>query len=84
MLLAWLGKYQEYHLRCLNYSNQIKGLNDDVRKQILRADVAKLPAYSGVETPAGYTLIRITRTVEPEKIDVEHFKFTFASSFVCL
>lgn len=58
----------------VNYSNQIKGLSDDVRKQILRADMAKLPAYSGLETPAGYTLIRITRTVDPEKIDAEKEK----------
>ena len=37
-------------------------------------DVSKLPAYSGVETPQGYTLVRVTRTVEPEKIDAEKEK----------
>ncbi|MBM3341323.1 MAG: peptidylprolyl isomerase [Betaproteobacteria bacterium] len=58
----------------ISFTSQIKGLSEDVKKQILRVDVSKLPAYSGVETPAGYTLIRITRTVEPEKIDVEKEK----------
>jgi len=58
----------------VNFTNQIKELNEEVRKQILRADVAKLPAYTGLETPAGYTLIRITRTIDPEKIDAEKEK----------
>ena len=58
----------------VSFSSQIKDLSDDVRKQILRADVSKLPAYAGVETPAGYTLVRITRTLDPEKIDAEKEK----------
>ncbi len=58
----------------VNFSSQIKDLDDDLRKQILRTDVSKLPAYSGVETPQGYTLVRVTRTVEPEKIDAEKEK----------
>lgn len=58
----------------INFSSQIKGMNEEVRKQILRADVAKLPGYSGVESPSGYTLIRITRVVEPEKLDAEKEK----------
>lgn len=58
----------------VSFSSQIKGLDEDVRKQILRADVTKLPAYAGVESPSGYTLIRISRVVEPEKIDVEKEK----------
>jgi peptidyl-prolyl cis-trans isomerase D len=58
----------------VNFSSQVKDLSEDVRKQILRADVSKLPAYAGVETPAGYTLIRITRTVDAEKIDAEKEK----------
>lgn len=38
-------------------------------------DTAKLPAYSGVEDPQrGYTLVRITRAVDPEKIDPEKEK----------
>lgn len=58
----------------VSFSSQIKGLDEDVRKQILRADVTKLPAYAGLESPSGYTLIRISRVVEPEKIDVEKEK----------
>lgn len=58
----------------VNFSNRIKELTEDVQKQILRADVSKLPAYAGVETPAGYTLIRVARIVEPEKIDAEKEK----------
>ncbi len=58
----------------VSFAGEIKGLNDDVRKQILRADVSKLPAYAGVETPSGYTLIRVTAVAEPEKIDAEKEK----------
>jgi peptidyl-prolyl cis-trans isomerase D len=63
----------------VSFSSQVKDLNDDVRKQILRADVSKLPAYTGVETPMGYTLVRIARTVDPEKIDVEKEKNILAA-----
>ena len=58
----------------MNFSSQIKDLNEDVRRQILRTDVSKLPAYGGVETPSGYTLIRITRIVDPQRIDAEKEK----------
>jgi peptidyl-prolyl cis-trans isomerase D len=58
----------------LSFSSQIKDLSDDVRKQILRTDISKLPAYAGVEAASGYTLIRIARVVEPEKIDAEKEK----------
>lgn len=58
----------------VNFSSRIKGLDEEVQKQILRADSTKLPAYAGVESPAGYTLIRITRAIEPEKIDAEKEK----------
>lgn len=58
----------------ISFSNPIKELSEEVRKQVLRTDVSKLPAFAGVETPAGYALIRVTRVVEPEKIDVEKEK----------
>lgn len=46
-----------------------KGLSEPVLKQAFRADPAKLPAYAGVDHPqSGFTLIRVTRVVEPEKI----------------
>ena len=34
-----------------------------------RADAKKLPAVAGVETPMGYSLVRVTKVTEPEKID---------------
>ncbi|MGQ0752617.1 MAG: SurA N-terminal domain-containing protein [Betaproteobacteria bacterium] len=51
-----------------------KGFNEAVLRQAFRADVAKVPAYSGTDTPNGYTLIRVSRVVEPEKIDAERRK----------
>lgn len=47
-----------------------KGLTEPVVRQLFKTDVSKLPAYSGVEAPGGgYMLIRITKVVEPEKVD---------------
>ena len=55
--------------------NEAKGLNEAVLRQAFRADATKLPAYSGIDMPNGsYTLIRISRVVEPEKIDPERRK----------
>lgn len=55
--------------------NEGKGLSDAVLRQAFRADAAKLPAYSGIDMPNGsYTLIRISRVVEPEKLDPERRK----------
>lgn len=34
-----------------------------------RADVKKLPAYLGVETPAGYSLVQVARVIEVEKVN---------------
>ena len=53
------------------FSNQVKGLDEDTRKQILRVDTSKLPAFAGVETLGGYTLIRVSKVSEPEKADAE-------------
>ena len=58
----------------VSFSTPVKDMSEDVRKQILRTDVSKLPAYAGVESPTGYTLIRITRVTEPEKINPEQEK----------
>jgi peptidyl-prolyl cis-trans isomerase D len=39
-------------------------------KEAFKADASKLPAYAGVEAPeGGYVLLKISRVVEPEKID---------------
>lgn len=52
-----------------------KGFSEGVLKQSFRADTAKLPAYTGLDNPAGgYTLIRVSRVIEPEKIDPERRK----------
>lgn len=53
---------------------EAKGFNEAVLRQAFRADVTKVPAYSGTDTPNGYTLIRISRVVEPEKVDPERRK----------
>lgn len=58
----------------VSFSNQGKDLDDEVRRQVLRTDLSKLPAYSGVESPAGYTLIRITRVTEADKPDADKQK----------
>jgi peptidyl-prolyl cis-trans isomerase D len=43
--------------------------SEPLLRQVYRADAATLPSYTGVETPAGFTLLRVTRVTEPEKID---------------
>jgi peptidyl-prolyl cis-trans isomerase D len=51
-----------------------KGFGETVLRQAFRADAAKLPAYSGVDGPNGYTLIRVSKVVEAEKIEPERRK----------
>ncbi|MGZ5094674.1 MAG: SurA N-terminal domain-containing protein [Burkholderiales bacterium] len=47
-----------------------KGMTEPVLRQVFKADTKTLPSYTGVEAPGGgYMLMRITRVVEPEKID---------------
>ena len=47
-----------------------KGLTEPVLKQAFKADSTKLPSYTGIEAPnGGFMLLRITRVIEPEKID---------------
>ncbi|HJQ62273.1 MAG TPA: peptidylprolyl isomerase, partial [Burkholderiales bacterium] len=54
---------------------EAKGYSEAVLRQAFRVDTAKLPAYAGIDMPnGGYTLIRISRVVEPEKIDPERRK----------
>ena len=54
---------------------EAKGLSDAVLRQAFRADAEKLPAYTGIDLPnGGYTLILVSRVVEPEKIDPERRK----------
>ena len=37
--------------------------------KVFRADPKKLPAYVGVETPTGYSLVQVSKVVEPGEID---------------
>jgi peptidyl-prolyl cis-trans isomerase D len=45
------------------------GLFPQVIDRAFRADPKKLPAHVGIDTPAGYSLVRVTKVNEPEKID---------------
>ena len=43
------------------------GLPPEVLRQIVSADVSKLPAYAGLAVPdAGYVLLRISKVIEPD------------------
>jgi peptidyl-prolyl cis-trans isomerase D len=45
------------------------GLFPQVIERVFRVDRRKLPAYVGVESPAGYSLVRVSKVIEPEKIE---------------
>jgi peptidyl-prolyl cis-trans isomerase D len=45
------------------------GLFPQVMDKVYRVDARKLPGYAGVESPAGYSLVRVSKVIEPEKID---------------
>jgi len=54
---------------------EAKGVSEAVLRQAFRADTSELPAYAGADLPNGaYALIRVSRVVEPEKIDPERRK----------
>ncbi len=44
--------------------DETQGLLPEMVTAVFRADRAKLPAYAGVPTPAGYVLIRVTKVLE--------------------
>ena len=44
------------------------GLAPPVLDKVFRVDGKKLPAYVGVETPAGYSLVRVSKVIELEKV----------------
>lgn len=55
--------------------NNAKGFSEAVLRQAFRADAAKLPAYTGIDNPkGGYTLIRVSRVVDQEKVDADRRK----------
>lgn len=52
-----------------------KELPEPALRQVFKADPASLPAYAGVEAPGGgFMLLRVTRVVEPKKVDTAQQK----------
>jgi peptidyl-prolyl cis-trans isomerase D len=52
-----------------------KGLPEPVLRQAFRADVSRIPAYTGVETGRGaYTLVRVSRVEQAAKMPPEKAK----------
>lgn len=45
------------------------GLFPQVVDRAFRADAKKLPAYVGTENPIGYSLVKVSKVIEPEKVD---------------
>jgi peptidyl-prolyl cis-trans isomerase D len=45
------------------------GLFPTVLDKVFRADPKKLPAYVGVETPIGYSLVKVSKVIDVEKVD---------------
>ncbi len=44
------------------------GLPPPVIDRVFRVDAKKLPAYAGIEAPAGYVLMRVSKVIELEKV----------------
>ncbi|HEX4331465.1 MAG TPA: SurA N-terminal domain-containing protein [Usitatibacter sp.] len=45
------------------------GLFPEVIEKVFRADPKKLPAYVGVETPVGYSVVKVSKVVDIDKVD---------------
>jgi peptidyl-prolyl cis-trans isomerase D len=45
------------------------GLFPMVIDKVYRVDPSKLPAYTGVETPGGYSLVQVSKVIELENVD---------------
>ena len=45
------------------------GLFPPVLEGVFRVDPRKLPGYVGVQTPIAYSLVKVTKVMEPEKVD---------------
>ena len=45
------------------------GLYPSVIDKVFRMDTKKLPAYVGVDTPMGYSLVQVSKVIDIEKID---------------
>lgn len=47
-----------------------QGFPAPILRQVFKADAEKLPSYTGIEAPnGGFMLLKVTRVIEPEKID---------------
>ena len=46
-----------------------QNLNPAAFLAIMKADTSSLPSYVGVEAPAGYSVLRLTRVIQPTNID---------------
>src|SRR6185369_11051066 len=44
------------------------GLPPQVIDRVFRADAKKLPAYVGVDTPGGYSLVQVSKVIDIEKV----------------
>lgn len=44
------------------------GLMPQVIDKVFRVDAKKLPAYVGVETPAGYSLVQVSKVIDIDKV----------------
>jgi peptidyl-prolyl cis-trans isomerase D len=53
----------------VGYSASSKDINDALRRQILSADTTKVPTYLGLKAANGYTVVRISKILEAEKVD---------------
>ena len=51
-----------------------KGLPEPAVRQVFKADAATLPVYDSAAAPDGYMLLRVSRIVEPQKIDTAQQK----------
>jgi len=45
------------------------GLPPQVVDRAFRVDSRKLPGYTGIESPAGYAVVKVLKATQPEKID---------------
>ncbi|WP_293781307.1 SurA N-terminal domain-containing protein [uncultured Oxalicibacterium sp.] len=46
-----------------------QNVNPTLFLAVMKADTSKLPAYVGVEAPNGYSVVRVTRVMQPTTID---------------
>jgi peptidyl-prolyl cis-trans isomerase D len=45
------------------------GLFPQVIDKVFRADAKKLPTYVGIDTPAGYSLVQVSKVIDIDKVD---------------